>query len=118
MIAVVGQGRNYSANADPCAIITVFRIFYGKSTPNKKRANKAVFSTAWNVTMPIEYYLFPLEECYVILLIAHLAYTMEQIVDKALITIQSTGLFYQALLEWNGLLLKNKTWSELKSHFC
>ena len=45
-------------------------------------------------------------------------YTMYQMVDKELITIQSTGLFSQSVLEWNGLLLKNETWSNLKSQFC
>ena len=39
-------------------------------------------------------------------------------VDNPVIAIQSTGLFFQAVFEWNGLLLENKTWSELKYHFC
>ena len=47
-----------------------------------------------------------------------LSYTMEQIVDKASIAIQSTKLFSQAFLQWNVLLFKNKTWSDLKYHFC
>ena len=46
------------------------------------------------------------------------AYTMEQMEDKALIAIQYTGLFSQAILDWNRLPLENKTWSDLKAHFC
>ena len=65
--------------------------------------------------MLIEDYLFSLEECYSTALPE---YTMEQIVYKAVIVIKSTGLLAQAILECNGFLLKNETWSKLKDHFC
>ena len=64
VMEAVGQGRNYLANADHCAIINTLHIRYGNPTPNNKRLNKADFSTAWNVAMPIEYYFFCLEEFY------------------------------------------------------
>ena len=82
---------------------------YGETTTNKKRANEVAFSFPWNIDFPIEDYFFRLEECYVTALMVIPAYTMDQVVDKALSTIQPTGLFSQAVLEWNGLLLKNKT---------
>ena len=45
------------------------------------------------------------------------AYTMEQMIDKAIIAIQNTGLYGTAILEWNGFLAANKTWIQLKTHF-
>ena len=38
-------------------------------------------------------------------------------IDKALIAIQSTGLFEIAVLEWNGFDAMNQTWPEFKEHF-
>ena len=44
------------------------------------------------------------------------AFTMDNMENKALFDIQSTGIFSQAFLGWNGLLLENKTWSKMKYH--
>ena len=44
-------------------------------------------------------------------------YTQEQLIDKAIIAIQRTGLYELALLEWTGLADENKTWQQLKLHF-
>ena len=38
-------------------------------------------------------------------------------VDKAIITIQNTGLYGTAILEWTGFDEANKTWPQLKLHF-
>jgi hypothetical protein len=58
-----------------------------------------------------------LKECYVIALRAKPAYTVEQLIDKAVTSVQLTGLYPTALLEWNGFAEENKTWPELKLHF-
>ena len=43
-------------------------------------------------------------------------YTMEQLIDKAIMAIQRTGLYELALLEWQGFDAANKTWQQLKLH--
>ena len=45
-----------------------------------------------------------LEECYATLLIFKPAYTLEQMIDKALTLIKATGLYTHATLEWQGFL--------------
>ena len=42
---------------------------------------------------------------------------MDQMIDKATISIQQTGLYELAILEWNGIDPVNKDWPNLKSHF-
>eukprot|EP00804_Cyclotella_cryptica_P001457 CCRYP_003690-RA/>CCRYP_003690-RA protein AED:0.47 eAED:0.47 QI:0/-1/0/1/-1/1/1/0/109 len=44
-------------------------------------------------------------------------FTLEQVIDKAIIAIQRTGLYETALLEWQGFEEANKTWEQLKHHF-
>ena len=44
-------------------------------------------------------------------------YTQEQLIDKAIMAIQRTGLYETALLEWQGFDEVNKTWQQLKLHF-
>lgn len=38
-------------------------------------------------------------------------------IDKAVTSVQLTGLYPTALLEWNGFTEENKTWPGLKTHF-
>ena len=38
-------------------------------------------------------------------------------IDKALMAVQSTGLYSIVVLEWNGFDEVNQIWSEFKSHF-
>ena len=80
-------------------ILNVVHIGYGKPTPNNKIVNKSAFSAASNVAMPIEYHFFCWEEYYVIVLVTLTAYTIENIVNKAVIAFQSTSLFSQAVHE-------------------
>jgi hypothetical protein len=60
-----------------------------------------------------------LEECYKVAFMAKppYPYMMEQIIDKAIVAIQRTGLYSTALLEWEGFDAVKKTWYELKMHF-
>ena len=38
-------------------------------------------------------------------------------IDKALMAVQSTGLYATAVLEWNGFNANNQIWAEFKAHF-
>ena len=58
-----------------------------------------------------------LEECFTTSLIFKPAYTLDQMIDKALTSIKATGLYIHATLEWQGFLDVNQTWPEFKSHF-
>ena len=42
---------------------------------------------------------------------------MNQMIDKAHIAVQHTGLYELAILEGNGFDPANKTWPEFKAHF-
>ena len=44
-------------------------------------------------------------------------YTMEQMMTRAIMSIQLTGLYSQALIEWQQILPVNHTWDALKLHF-
>ena len=41
----------------------------------------------------------------------------EQMIDKALMAVQTTGLYPVAILEWNSFDADNQIWSKFKSHF-
>ena len=66
---------------------------------------------------PIEELFDHLETCHALALSAKPAYTQDQIIDKALMAVQSTGLYLTAILEWNGFDPANQIWAEFKSHF-
>ena len=93
--------KTYKANDDPRAILNALRNTYGRPSPGEKRANEKAFGAGWNPADPIEELYDRLEECFVVAIVAKPAYTREQMIDKALIAIQSTGLFEIAVLEWN-----------------
>ena len=42
---------------------------------------------------------------------------MVQVIDKAHIAVQQTGLYELAIPEWNGFNSINKNWPDLKIHF-
>ena len=79
--------------------------------------NKANWAAAHNPNEPIEDLYDRLEECFVVALVAKPAYTMDQMVDKALIAVQRTGLYATAILEWKAVDVMNQTWPEFKIHF-
>ena len=114
--ATVGA-RVYKPNECPKAILARLRDIYGRTTPAEKKANETLWSQNWNPADPIEALFMRLEECFVFALASKPPYTEEQMVDKAITAIQSTGLYETAILEWQGFDDANKTWPELKSHF-
>ena len=83
----------------------------------EKTMNEANWAAAYNPNEPIEDLYDRLEECFVVALVAKPAYTMDQMVDKALIAVQRTGLYSTSILEWNAVDVMNQTWPEFKMHF-
>ena len=109
--------RVYRATDEPREIIQKLRDTYGKPTPAEKSANEANFAAPWNPSEPIEELYDRLEDCYLTAMLAKPAFTIEQMIDRALRAIQQTGLYTTAVLEWNGFDLANKTWPQFKEHF-
>ena len=42
---------------------------------------------------------------------------MDQIIDKALIIVQQTGLYKLAIIKWNAFNAANHTWPDFRMHF-
>lgn len=113
---IMGAGP-YRNNNNPRAILLVLRTLYGRPTPAEKQANNALFGAPWNPADPIETYFDRLEDCFVTAIIATPPYTMAQMMDMAIMTLQITGLYSVALTEWERTPPIDKTWDALKSHF-
>ena len=109
--------RTFRPTDDPKQILNTLRSNYGRMTPLEKSAMEKRWSEQWNPNEPIENFFDRLEDCYVQSITQPPAYTSEQMVDKALTAIQTTGLFPTAILEWNGFMDAHQTWPEFKSHF-
>ena len=114
--AIVGSAA-YHSNHDPRAILLALRATYGIPSLAERNTNEALFKARWNTAEPIETYFDRIKDCYVAALIAAPPYTMEQMSARALTSIQLTGLYSQALIEWNLLPAGNQTWEPLKTHF-
>ena len=108
---------SYRTNHDPKAILLSLRDTYGTPSPAKRQANDAAFATPWNPTEPIEAYFDRLEDCFVAAVIAKPPYTLEQLITRAIMGIQLTGLYSQALIDWQALPTASHTWDTLKTHF-
>ncbi len=91
----------YLSNHSPCSILLALQTVYGIPSPAKRNANDALFSAPWNTAEPIETFFDRLEDCYVAAIITSPPYTMEQMITRAIMAIQITGLYSQALTEWN-----------------
>ena len=114
--ALIGAAA-YRSNHDPRAILLALRTTYGIPSPAERNANDAAFAAPWNTSEPIETYFDRLEDCYVAAIIASPPFTMEQMMTRAIMAIQLTGLYSQALIEWNGTDPATRTWDALKVHF-
>ena len=79
--------------------------------------NERKWSAPWNPSNPIEELFDCLETCYILALSAKPAYTQEQMINTAIMAVQTTGLYSIAVLKWNGFDANNQIWSEFKSHF-
>ena len=92
--------RNYRFTDDPKDILQGLQDNYRQITPAEKTKMEADWSAAWNLSEPIKLLFDQLEYCYVLSVVAKPAYTQEQMIDKALIVIQRTGLYPTAILEY------------------
>eukprot|EP00804_Cyclotella_cryptica_P019081 CCRYP_014487-RA/>CCRYP_014487-RA protein AED:0.29 eAED:0.21 QI:0/0/0/1/0.5/0.33/3/0/1151 len=107
----------YTVRDDPQTILADLRAKYGICTPREKSENNRRFDEPWDPNEPIEGLFDRLEDCYVFAIQNKPPFTLEQMIDKALIAIQLTGLYERALLEWQDFIEDNKTWAQLKLHF-
>jgi hypothetical protein len=107
----------YRNNNNPRTILLALRTLYGRPTLAEKQANNALFGAPWNPADPIETYFDCLEDCFVTAIIATPPYTMAQMMDMAIMTLQIAGLYSQALTEWESKPPIDRTWDALKSHF-
>ena len=107
----------FTVRDNPKQILADLKVKYGTCTPDEKTANDVRFAAPWNPSEPIESLFDRLEDCYVFAIQAKPPYTQEQLIDKAIMAIQRTGLYETALLEWQGFDEVNKTWQQLKLHF-
>ena len=107
----------YRNNNNPRTILLALRDLYGRPSPAEKQANNTTFAAPWNPAEPIETYFDRLEDCYVTALIASPPFTMAQMIDMAIMTLQVTGLYSRALTEWEAMPPAAKTWDILKNHF-
>ena len=114
--ALIGASA-YHSNHDPRTILLSLRTTYGIPLPAERNANEALFSAPWNTMEPIETYFDLLEDCFVPAIIASPPYTMEQMMTRAIMSIQLTGLYSQALIDWQHVLPAGQTWDALKLHF-
>ena len=87
------QSTMYNINQCPRTILDHLRNLYGRPTPNEKTHNKKMWAAPYSPSDPIEDLFDRLEECFVVALVAKLAYSTEQMVDKEIITIQLTYLY-------------------------
>ena len=107
----------FTVRDNPRDILDGLRAKYGTCSPNEKTANNQRFDQPWDPNEPIEALFDRLEECYIFSILAKPPFTLEQLIDKAIIAIQRTALYETALLEWQGFDDANKTWEQLKLHF-
>jgi hypothetical protein len=71
----------------------------------------------WDGTSPFETVIKRLDECIKFALAGNNPYTQQQIINKAVTIIFKTGLYNEAVREWNKKLLPAKTYAALQTHF-
>ena len=91
--------RVFTVRDSPREILDGLRAKYGICSPNEKTANNQRFDQQWDPNEPIESLFERLEEAYIFSILAKPPFTLEQLIDEAIIAIQRTGLYERALLE-------------------
>ena len=110
----------YTPTEDPRAILHSLNRRYGKRTPTDKEEAMKQWAAPWNPSEPIESMFFELEELYIQAVIAEVPYSLVQLLDQALDKIKKTGLYVNAVIDWNAKVAANpaeKTYPNLKAHF-
>ena len=109
--------REFRITDSPLDILNQLRAVYGPLSPTERMSMENLWAQIWNPQVPIEAYFKQLEDIYEQALAHPPAYTSEQMIGKAITSMEQCGLFPTALLEWNGFDPTNKDWANLKAHF-
>ena len=102
---------------NPRAVLNTLRLTYRRPTPEENDALESVWNQGWQPSEPIGNLFLYLEECSIASLVFGVAYTIEQMTQKAFDAVRRTRLYQTAKLEWQGFDKENHTWGELKMHF-
>ena len=54
LMAMIGQGKKYTANNNPRTTLSTLFVQYDKATQSKKQDNERNWSTLWQTSLPIE----------------------------------------------------------------
>ena len=79
--------------------------------------NESKWSAGCKPTNTIKELFDHLEECFVLAISVMPPHTMDQMIDKAIITVQQTVLYKLVIVKWNGFDANHKTWPDFKAHF-
>ena len=93
---------SYNVTMNPRAVLNTLRLTYGRPTPEENDALESVWNQGWQPSEPIENLFLRLEECYITSLAFGVAYTIEQMTQKAFDAVRRTRLYQTAELEWQG----------------
>ena len=107
----------YNVTMNPREVLNQLRLTYGRPTPEENDALEKVWNQGWQPSEPIENLFLRLEECYITSLAFGVAYTIEQMTQKAFDAVRRTRLYQTAELEWQGFETMNQNWGEFKLHF-
>ena len=89
----------YNVTMNPREVLNQLRLTYGRPTPEENDALEKVWNQGWQPLEPIENLFLRLEECYITLLAFGVAYTIEQMTQKAFDAVRRTRLYQTAELE-------------------
>ena len=109
--------REFRITDSPLDIMNKLRGVYGQLTPTERMNMENKWGEIWNPSVPIESYFKQVEDIYEQALAHPPAFTEAQMIQKAITSVEQSGLFPTALLEWNGFQPPNNDWANLRSHF-
>jgi hypothetical protein len=106
--AIIGSA-SYRSNHDPRTILLSLCTTYSIPTPAERQVNDTAFAAPWNSNDPIETFFDCLEDCYVAAIITTPPFTLDQMINRAIMSIQLTSLYSQALINWNAIAPATRT---------
>ena len=101
---------------NPLDTLNYLRDEYETLTPAEREQMKTQWLAMWNPAVPIGSYFLTFEDLYEMSVANPPPYAQEQMIGKAIITIQASGPFPTALLE-SRAGPPTKNWQDLKQHF-
>jgi hypothetical protein len=112
--------NGWSGNINARDIIANLKDKYGTPGPADKAKIEALYMKPYNPSRPIESMFKELETARMMSILAHVPYTNEQILDKALTKLQVTNQYRNALIDWALTVSEdatNNNWDAFKDHF-